>query len=109
MVDINFLPWREAELKYQKKMLKRLLILAALFAMMITIASHIFLLQQENELRKNIIKMHATLKNVSEMKARVAEMHADYPSPNITFIAKIFSALGKNEQRTTCFTEIKND
>ena len=108
MVNINLLPWREEELKYQKKILKRIFIFAALLAITINIIGHIILSQQENAIQKRITDNNEILKNVNKMNATDVLSHADNALPDITFIGKIFSELGKIQQPMTCFTEIKN-
>jgi hypothetical protein len=106
MVNINLLPWREEEIKYQKKCIKKILAITILFALTINIVSHFVLAQQENALQQRIDASNEMLKkseisNLPDMDNELRDI--------TTFIGKIFSASGKEQQAKACFTEIKND
>ena len=100
---INLLPWREQELNYQKKMLRRMLIFSALLGISINIVIHIILAKQEEVLRErvNINNEALTTKQIP------ADISTDHPSLNMTFIGKMFSSFEQKPKTLTCFTEIK--
>lgn len=105
MVNINLLPWREQELKYQKKMLGRMFVLTAMSGIIIIVVMHIILAQQENILRARINAGNETLTKTHSQ----SEVAAANPLPDIILIGKIFSALESTSQAMICFTEIKNE
>lgn len=101
-MNINLLPWRDEEIKYQKKIVKKMLVLAALLGMAINILCHFILSQQENTLQKRIIASNEMLKKTG--KINLLETDDQLPSPG-----KIFFVLGKKQQAMTCLTEIKSE
>jgi Tfp pilus assembly protein PilN len=109
MVNINLLPWREEELKYRKKVIRKMLSLAILLVVVINLIIHQLISRHQHAVRERIVAMNKTVDHVNQING-VGSTHSksSVSLSDSDSLQKLFSVLGKNQAKKVCFTSIES-
>lgn len=76
-VNINLLPWREAQFNYQKIFLKKMLIVVVAMAIIINIVFHLILVDKENKIRERMVRINEEIRNFSSVNRQKPEKQSE--------------------------------
>jgi Tfp pilus assembly protein PilN len=102
MVEFNLLPYREEELKYRKKMVKRMLFCAVSLVMAINIIFHQIISHRNDVIRHRILVMNETLNQFKQTSSAPAHYQQRDDA-----LSQLLVAVGKSDNPSACFTSME--
>ena len=105
MVNVNFSPWRLAELNYRKKILKKMLLAAILFPLMIVFITHAVLSRRDALLQKQMNMLNEKLNAMTQMNVANA---AGKNSSSLKMV-KLLNEFSAMNHKKACLTTIERN
>lgn len=107
MVNINLLPWRDAKHRYEQSRLRRILMVALLFSILIILLLHAGLTWRLGAANAEQRQWHRAVTARSERVNVSAGRTGEISLHTLTGTEKLFEALARVNARDVCFSNVK--
>jgi hypothetical protein len=109
---INLLPWRENELRYQKKALRQVCFMILALSLLIIVIAQIIFSNKEKTMKAGIILLNASLNDYSGREFQGEKFNSqsktELPRGKNEFSKKLFLEFEEMRTGKVCFTNIED-